>query len=359
MGSVTKREFFAKYAALKSRNQIKSAGVLAYLCAAASLVQGLSAHNFAVIVDVAVIAGLALGVQIAKSRVFAVLLLAYACFNTVVMTLVNGQLSGWLLIFVGILAVAGTWKLQKEYQAFLLEGTVPENPEPEEPAVTAGQTFATVLPFIGMFLGMAGIWLAISPWALKILAGGAQSPAALLQGYRNWYAVIMGAVAFAVLLAAAGVAVSVRRGLLTLRSITIMVLSLAFPAFLGGFMVISEDVPALFVQAGEDLAQIEDGRLREAVVWLSPKSRPFRLPGPYAEGQPEPVVRYGGIGNDTGGVWMEFYVPDCLGFSLDPSALYQENESIGWNDEHARQYLIRYTDNFYLVVSAEPADGTV
>ena len=90
-------------------------------------------------------------------------------------------------------------------------------------------------------------------------------------------------------------------------------------------------------------------------MWLSPKASSGKLPGPYTEGQPEPVTVYGGIGEDTGGRWMHFYVPDCLDFSLDQDALYRENESIQWNEQHAQRYRLLVTENFRLAVSVEPA----
>ena len=118
----------------------------------------------------------------------------------------------------------------------------------------------------------------------------------------------------------------------------------------------SENIPRLISQVREDIEQIENDQLREVTVWLSPKSHAARFPGPYSEGQPELLTRYGGISTDTEGQWVDFYVPDYLDFSLDQDALYNENESIDWNEEHARQYRLRVTDNFSLVVSAEPVE---
>lgn len=360
MEQLTKKEFFAQYAGKKEKTNITSAAGLAYVCAAISLGLGIYLHNYAVLIDVALIVGLALGIQRAQSRVCAVVLLVYGCINTVLMTLDTGRLSGWWLIFVGIWAVRGIFRLHRDYHSFLQDGTLPQHTEPERLAgakITAGQTFATVLPFVGMFLGLLLLLLSIRPEFLELLVGDAPSPEALLRGYRSWYIAIMAAFSAAVLLAAAGVAISVWKGLRTISSVRIMILSLAFPIFIGGFMLVSERVPALFAQASEDIAQIESGQLREVTVWLSPKSRAARLPGPYAEGQPEPVTRYGGISQETNGVWVEFYVPDCLHFSLDQNALYQEEESILWNEEHARQYRICYTENFCLAVSVEPVGG--
>ncbi len=360
MEQLTKKEFWVKYASKTDKGNIQGAATLAYVCAAISLALGVSLGNFAVVVDVVLIVGLALGVQLARSRVCAVLLLIYSFINLIVMTIESGRVSGWWLILVGIWAVKGTFKLHKEYQQFLQDGTLPPHPQPETPVDskrTAKQVFATVLPFIGMFLGIFIIWLSISPAFLEFLVGNAPFPKALLQGYRNWYIAILGAVVVAVLLTVVGVILSARKGLRTWKSIVIMVVSLAFPIFFGGAMIASENIPALLYQANEDLAQIESGQLQEATVWFSPKSRTARLPGPYGKGQPEPVTDYRGIGDDTGRKWVDFYVPNCLHFSLDQSALYNENESINWNETHARQYLVHYTENFRLVVSVEPVDS--
>lgn len=119
-------------------------------------------------------------------------------------------------------------------------------------------------------------------------------------------------------------------------------------------MIAIENIPGQLSQANADLAQIKNGQLQEVTVWLSPKIHKSHLPGPYTKGQPEPVMDYGGISDDTNGRWVHFYVPDCLGFSLDQNALFDENESIEWNEEYAQKYRLCYTSNFNLVVSAEP-----
>lgn len=219
--------------------------------------------------------------------------------------------------------------------------------------------FFTFLPFVGMFLGFAVLWLSISPFFVKWLVGGAQSPEALLQGYRHWYIAILGAVVVAVLLPVAGAVISAKRGNGARGSVVLMILCIVFPLFVCGSMIAMENIPGLLTQTKEDLAQIKSGSLQEATVWLNPNSNPARLSGPYAEGQPEPLTRYRGIGDDTENMWTVFNVPNCLGFSPDQSALFNEEESINWNKENARQYRLRYTDHFSLVVSAEPVELTV
>lgn len=214
------------------------------------------------------------------------------------------------------------------------------------------------LPFAGMFAGLVLDYLAISPALLDFLTSGARTPEDLLMGYLWWYALIMYAVGLSILLVAAGIIVFVKKGGIHIpMAKRMMAVCFGITVFVGGAMVATEDVPGLYARAGEDLTRIEEGKLPEVTVWLSPKTRRARLPGPYSGGQPEPVTQYGGISRDTGGKWVHFYVPDYMNFSLDQEALYRESRSIQWNEVHARKYRIRYTEHLRLVVSAEPLDN--
>lgn len=124
--------------------------------------------------------------------------------------------------------------------------------------------------------------------------------------------------------------------------------------FLGVAMLGQEDVPGLLARSGEDLAQLESGQLEQTTVWLSPRTQREGLPGPYAEGQPEPVTQYSATGASADPTWTPFYIPDCLGFAPDRQTLYNGNESISWNEENSQQYRLSYTTQFHLVVSVEP-----
>ena len=119
-------------------------------------------------------------------------------------------------------------------------------------------------------------------------------------------------------------------------------------------MLADTEVPALYSQTVEDIRQTEAGELSSFTVWLSPKVREVRLPGPWSESYPTPLDRYGGISEETGGVWVYLYVPQTLGFALDPGALYDENQTVCWNREYARQYRVSYTANLHIVISVEP-----
>ena len=138
----------------------------------------------------------------------------------------------------------------------------------------------------------------------------------------------------------------------------LVLVCLTFPCIFAYGIVIQEDLPSKFLQAREDLAQIESNFLVEAEVWISPKARPANLPGPYSGSlTAQPITRYGIIGDDTGGQWLQVYVPNAMGFSLDQDRLYNENLSIQWNQENARRYRVRYTSNFHLVAEITPIEG--
>ena len=143
-----------------------------------------------------------------------------------------------------------------------------------------------------------------------------------------------------------------------------LLLGVLLCALTAGFflaMGTAEHLAELPGQAKADLAQLEAGTLEEAVVWISPKCRPARLPGPYSKDQPQLTMRYGVIGPDTGGQWVRVYVPNALGFSLAGERLYDENQNVAWNLEHAQRYLVRYTTQLHVVervTPLRPATGT-
>ena len=132
--------------------------------------------------------------------------------------------------------------------------------------------------------------------------------------------------------------------------------ALCFLIVLGsGGMLVCERVSILPFQARADLAQIEAGALETAEVWVSPRSRPGGLPGPYGSGQPRLVTRRLILGEDTGYEWVVVRVPNALNFSPDRPLV--EGQTILWNLEHAQRYQVSYTTNFHLVVDITPAGG--
>ena len=211
MERMSKRKFCAQYASKQDRANINAAGIIAYLCAAISLVMGLLQQNYGVILDVVLVVGLGLGVQLGKSRVCSILLLIYGCINTLVYLLSTGRLGGWWLILVGVYGIKATFHLHKEYQRFLADGSIPQPEEPQAPErskPTWGKVVATLAPFFGLILSLLLLLGAISPALLNLLVGGKRTPELLLSGYCFWYMALIGAVITGVLLVAVGVAMA-------------------------------------------------------------------------------------------------------------------------------------------------------
>ena len=103
-----------------------------------------------------------------------------------------------------------------------------------------------------------------------------------------------------------------------------------------------------------ELEQVERGSLETAEVWIHPKAVAAHLPGMGGEGYQSLARNYHVIGADTGGEWVEVFVPDALGFSLNMERPYRERQTVLWNLEHAQRYQISYTSNFHLVTEITP-----
>lgn len=207
--------------------------------------------------------------------------------------------------------------------------------------------FATML-WLVLLMGVLLLPNLLTPF---LPAGAAAS--GLLHICRLWYVVLVLALlaGFPIIFLAGCFAGGRLRGQ-GMGKITLV--CLIFPCLLLFGLVPREELFSKFHQAGKDLTQIEAGFLVQAEVWISPKARPARLPGPYSEYLTEVSTRYGIIGDDTRGEWVYIYVPNVMDFSLDQERLYDENQNIAWNWEHAQRYRVRYTGNFHLVTEITP-----
>lgn len=360
MERLSKRAFCAQYASKQDRANINGAGIVAYLCAAISLIFGLVQQNYGVIFDVVLVVGLGLGVHLAKSRVCSILLLIYGCINTLVYLLTTGRVGGWWLIIVGIYGIKATFHLHKEYQQFLADGIIPQEEQPQTPQPakpTKGKIAITLAPFLGLILSLLLLLGALSPACLNLLVGGNRTPELLLSGYCLWYMALIGAVLTGVLLVVVGVVLSAWKGMRTFQSVLLMVVSLAGAGLLGGFMLVSEHVPERFLQAQADLAQISLGQLQTAEVQLATSGRMSGLPGPYTEGQPTPLEEYTGYVNDQARTKVSLLMGNGI-FTPGSGDLYDNSQSIQWNLENTPCYQVSYTDNFHLVISVEPTGKT-
>lgn len=77
------------------------------------------------LVEMTFMIGLALWVQIGRSRAGAVLLLLYGIANTIIISWLMGKLAGWWILAAGIDAVIYTFRFQKAWKTYQQEGIRP------------------------------------------------------------------------------------------------------------------------------------------------------------------------------------------------------------------------------------------
>lgn len=104
------------------RRNCVAASILGYFCTAMTAFVALS--NFIdyigifALLDAAIILTLSLLIHLLRSRIAAVLLLAYSLYNVVTMLISTGEFSGWLVVVAGVLAVIGTFQSAKEWKDY-------------------------------------------------------------------------------------------------------------------------------------------------------------------------------------------------------------------------------------------------
>lgn len=122
---LSKKEFLHHPNLNKCRKNIKESAIFLYVCAVISLILGFIIGSYGMIIDVILMLGLALGIHLAQSRACAVCILIYSIFNTIVMTIERGRLSGYLIIIAGIYSVMATFQFQKAWKNYQQTGFIP------------------------------------------------------------------------------------------------------------------------------------------------------------------------------------------------------------------------------------------
>ncbi len=219
---------------------------------------------------------------------------------------------------------------------------------------------ALIAPLLAVMLALGALMLVLNhvDWFVSGREGGGAYTLLLLQGCRSWYvALAVTAAGGFLLVLAVGlwlIVAAVRSADIPVRQTVFMVLVLlGVTGAIGGGMLVLEDVPGLYRQAGEDLQAIQDGRLEEAVVWISPKTRQAALPGPWSSAREDGLTCIGVI-NENMSRWLDLYVPGAMDFAMDREHPFNENWSYQWNRENARQYQVFYTPNFHFAVTIRP-----
>lgn len=122
------KEFYKLPEMKTCRTNITVAVVCMYISAVVSfLLNVLLLSNPWILLDCALMVGMALGIQIAKSRACAVITAVYSIFNGLVYLLESGTFGGWLIIAAAFCAVYGTFRLRKAYDKYQSTGYVDYN----------------------------------------------------------------------------------------------------------------------------------------------------------------------------------------------------------------------------------------
>lgn len=114
------KEFYNHPSMKGIKMNLRGAAIILYVCAGLTfIVNGIIQMNLCVVIDVILIAGCALGIQLAKSRICAILILIYSCINSIVTMVISGRPAGVLIILAAFYSVTATFnyhKLWKSYQ---------------------------------------------------------------------------------------------------------------------------------------------------------------------------------------------------------------------------------------------------
>ncbi|MBO5070286.1 MAG: hypothetical protein J6C37_07980 [Roseburia sp.] len=122
---MTKKEFRRHPSIKKNFANIRASAIILYVCGAISLLVGFASGNSLVIIDVALIVGLALGIHLIQSRACAILVTIYAALNMIISIVSLGSFSGWLILVASIFAAVATFQFQKTWKNYQQTGMLP------------------------------------------------------------------------------------------------------------------------------------------------------------------------------------------------------------------------------------------
>ena len=97
---------------------ITISAVVLYICAGLTMMIGLLNGSYAVFIDVLVLVGLGLWIQLGYSRVAACLALVYSIFSMILTTISTGRLSGYWIVIAAVCGVIFTFKDASAYKNY-------------------------------------------------------------------------------------------------------------------------------------------------------------------------------------------------------------------------------------------------
>ncbi len=115
----TKKEFLNLPENKKVKSEIKTAGIICYICAGITLLASFATNTFPLsLLDVAILVGLGLGIHLAHSRVCAIILTIYAASSMIIGIIQTGRPSGYLVLNDAATAEIYTFKAEKLWKQY-------------------------------------------------------------------------------------------------------------------------------------------------------------------------------------------------------------------------------------------------
>ncbi len=122
---MTKKEFRKHESMKKCTGNIYVAAGILYVCAVITAVVNMLAQNYLGFLDVAILVGLGLGIQIGQSRICAILVCAYAGLNAYVTIAQSGRMGGTLVVLAAVDALIATFQFQGAWKKYQKTGILP------------------------------------------------------------------------------------------------------------------------------------------------------------------------------------------------------------------------------------------
>lgn len=123
---LSQTEFYQHMVMRKARTDITVSAIMVYITCAFSVLLRVLLGRGLFSLDILLVLGLGLGIQLCKSRGCAVALSVYVVINMLYMWfVVGGRYSGWLMIWAAYDAVRGTFAFQEAWKEYETTGSYP------------------------------------------------------------------------------------------------------------------------------------------------------------------------------------------------------------------------------------------
>ena len=127
---MTKKEFLKHPNLKKCKGNINASAILLYFCAGITMIATVLltltvASGLGTIIDVLLLVGMGLGIQLAQSRACSIVVFIYSIINFIYGVIMTGRATGWLIVVAGICAIIYTFKFQKAWKEYEQTGMIP------------------------------------------------------------------------------------------------------------------------------------------------------------------------------------------------------------------------------------------